>query len=249
LLERFALRTLFRQMKVAGSCDWVAPAAPVLVGAEWWIQRRAHEREADDIPWHFDEDQELYHQEGLTVSPDLSTVTYLTSYGNPTLVLSQPTLRPFSDGSALQGLGAHCDAGLFVSHPVAGKHLAFDGRLLHGCPTTHRIDHIAGEWLSLLVNLWLGYQPTGVERFPGVGRLAREDQRRPAHGLLSLHDMSDVKLLNEENKAGFETFELEVECGPWRFEGVKLPLHLAPAHGISCFRLGRGNLQAHYSEE
>ena len=38
-----------------------------------------------------------------------------------------------SDGGSADG-GSTTNGGAFVSFPVAGKHLAFDGRLLHGCP-------------------------------------------------------------------------------------------------------------------
>eukprot|EP00966_Prymnesium_polylepis_P194621 4511737-Prymnesium_polylepis.1 len=113
---------------------------------------------------HFDCDEHMQQTEGINIPPWLSTVTYLTSEGAPTMVLpiradaggsasfvpalhtqqrvafggsntcegdeGGNTSHVSDSGSGLLGDGS----GAFVSFPVAGKHLAFDGRLLHGCP-------------------------------------------------------------------------------------------------------------------
>ena len=83
------------------------------------------------------------------------------------------------------GLGA----GVYVSHPVAGKHLAFDGRLLHGALHELAADGMAAEVdgggseaaeegvaeegvaeattrVTLLVNLWAGRTPAQLSRVP-----------------------------------------------------------------------------------
>ena len=100
-------------------------------GAEWWVQVRDMD---ESMPVHWDCDEDLYNRTGDLASPYLATVTYLTSSGAPTIVLPVATdargrgvAEPRGDGEA------HGDGhGVYVSFPIAGKHLAFDGRLLHG---------------------------------------------------------------------------------------------------------------------
>lgn len=63
------------------------------------------------------------------VHPRVATVTYLSDTGVPTLILgkcSPPPTDPEKkslDGSINKA---------WLSHPSAGKHIAFDGRYLHG---------------------------------------------------------------------------------------------------------------------
>lgn len=78
---------------------------------------------------HFDCDEQLQHAGGLHVPPWLSTVTYLSPNGAPTLLL--PVVADARGRARLPADGM--DAAL-LSFPLRGKHLAFDGRLLHGCP-------------------------------------------------------------------------------------------------------------------
>ena len=96
-------------------------------GAEYWTQKRdltdhikkdkttsAHSSSRavlanDDtmIRFHFDKDEELVDQTegGITVHPQLSTITYLTDGGNPTLIF--PYLQPPPSTSAV---GVNVDA-------------------------------------------------------------------------------------------------------------------------------------------
>ena len=56
-----------------------------------------------------------------------------------------------------------------------GKHLAFDGRLLHGAPhtltpaTTPAVSvdepHVRA---TFMVNIWMGHRPRGLERLPAA---------------------------------------------------------------------------------
>ena len=56
--------------------------------------------------------------------------------------------------------------GAAVSYPVVGKHIAFNGRLLHGCPNCAAPPPAAGQpagpRISLLVNVWLNHVPVGL---------------------------------------------------------------------------------------
>lgn len=57
-------------------------------GAEWWIQVREEDRHSDlGMPFHWDKDELFLEQKGLLVCPAVSTVTYLTRHGAPTVVL------------------------------------------------------------------------------------------------------------------------------------------------------------------
>lgn len=57
-------------------------------GAEWWVQRRQEGHHEDlGMPFHWDKDEKLLDQEGVVVCPVISTVTYLTDDGAPTVVL------------------------------------------------------------------------------------------------------------------------------------------------------------------
>lgn len=275
LLEQFALHTLWSHMEYAGySRSWSGRRAAngrPLLGAEWWIQHR----EAEDprgLEWHFDEDIALYEDEGLTLSPALATVTYLTSSGAPLLILSPLRLRQLSDGSEsmLVGLDAESSAEVYMSHPTAGKHLAFDGRLLHGIPAgDERVQRAAGERLSLMVNLWAGRQPTGWrDGRMSYGAATSDEVRRalptepeselqpePESVLLRLQDAAEVDVVlargpgsHGGDRTGAQTFELDVDCGPWKFDGVRLPVHMHPARGLSCVRLGKGSVRSRYCE-
>lgn len=66
----------------ASSCD------NSCTGAEWWIQIREEGHHANlGMPFHWDKDERLLEQVGVTICPMVSTVTYLTDHGAPTMVL------------------------------------------------------------------------------------------------------------------------------------------------------------------
>ncbi|CAL1154128.1 unnamed protein product [Cladocopium goreaui] len=84
---------------------------PKRSGAEWWVQIRV-----------------AVERHGVNVHPHLSTVTYLTECGAPTLILQcRNSLRPSETAQVYGSL-----AGGTLSWPKLWKHLAFDGQLLHG---------------------------------------------------------------------------------------------------------------------
>ena len=265
ILESFALHTLRSHMKASGytpdriTSSIAGRSGKPFLGAEWWIQQRIESAQKKGIEWHCDEDIDLAERKGVSLSPSLATVTYLTSYGAPLVLLSTPTFRQYSDGSesSLEGLGS-LSPEVYVSHPVAGKHLAFDGRLLHGVPTDDRIQHLAGERLSLMVNLWVGRQPSmwrsGRWEPPALG--GDEDDgpaiSAPVGPLCLGHAaVSDVIDLTSDGINGkcLDIFDLDIECGPWKIEGAVLPLRMDSVQGLRCVRLSRGALRARYLEE
>ena len=57
-------------------------------GAEWWVQRRKEGHHANlGMPFHWDKDEHMLEQKGEILCPAVSTVTYLTDHGAPTVVL------------------------------------------------------------------------------------------------------------------------------------------------------------------
>jgi hypothetical protein len=116
----------------------------------------------DEVGLHFDADYGLEDQvPNLLLHPRLATVTYLTGAGGaPTVVFdcpsphSQRRRRPEQQNPAaakaknsnnnenddddaimLSWHGTNVRRA-WISHPKVGKHIAFDGRLLHGAPAT-----------------------------------------------------------------------------------------------------------------
>ena len=146
-------------------------------GAEWWTQVV----DADsDIGFHWDRDYELQRDEGICVHPHVATVTYLNGEacgGSPTIVL--PVVSPVQAAEvAEECVGPVHEA--FACWPEPGRHLAFDGRLLHGVPTSDQLVNASEspqsnasakrepprKRVTLLVNCWLNHVPGGADPLP-----------------------------------------------------------------------------------
>eukprot|EP00040_Diaphanoeca_grandis_P009096 m.47623 g.47623 ORF g.47623 m.47623 type:complete len:350 (-) comp20540_c0_seq3:60-1109(-) len=142
-----------------------------VAGAEWWVQVRGCDlEEGDAIGFHWDRDEVLAdHNPPVLVHPHVATVTYLTGYGAPTVVIEQdpivPAVAPTAD--PVEMLAARG----VVSYPMPGKHIGFDGRLLHGVPPeamTAPSQSDGLERVTFLVNLWLTHALTDIQPFPTV---------------------------------------------------------------------------------
>jgi hypothetical protein len=156
-LERFALTVLQRHATNFGLAQ---------CGAEWWVQVKSSNPDTVEaaIDLHYDKDEDMAEKFGLGYFPTLSTVTYL---GNPTS--ASPTVvfsRRYEEEESVP------IEHMLVSHPTVGKHLVFDGRLLHGAPSHSALRAAQKEDLAeysqdapritILVNLWSGNKPGGV---------------------------------------------------------------------------------------
>ena len=157
-------------------------------GAEWWTQVVDARH---DIPFHWDRDYELHREDGVCLHPHLATVTYLTGHGGaPTVVL--PVASPVA-ASEVAGTCRGPIRRVHACYPTEGSHLAFDGRLLHGAPAElaappppratrpgpggkrARMGETSGEdttavpgapaakRITLLVNIWLNWVPSGAD--------------------------------------------------------------------------------------
>ena len=118
--------------------------------------------------------------------PRVATVTYLSDagVGVPTLILDKRSPPP-SDLEK-KSLNGSVNKG-WLSHPSFGKHIAFDGRLLHGGPGEYfpavttklvnppeepkakklKVEEIAtdlsGKRITFMVNIWLNHCPLESE--------------------------------------------------------------------------------------
>ena len=135
-----------------------------LSGAEWWVQVRSSDGGQPSLGLHWDADEEHKNEVGEHLPPWIATVTYIGGRGAPTLIL--PALAD-ADGR----VAPVPRVGGYLSWPVPGKHLAFDGRLLHG--TLHELaatSESGGEKpyvrVTILVNLWVGHRPAGPQELP-----------------------------------------------------------------------------------
>lgn len=123
-------------------------------GSEWWLlvldsnsssmdddkndKDRSSSDEEDDeddeVGMHFDADYGLEDQlPNYLLHPRVATVTYLSNVGVPTLVLDKNSPPPTDVEK--KSLNGDIEKG-WLSFPVIGKHICFDGRLLHGAPGT-----------------------------------------------------------------------------------------------------------------
>lgn len=132
-------------------------------GAEWWCVAIDPD---DDVGFHFDKDYAM-EESGFNLFPHLATVTYLTGGFGPTTVLDR---RGDTDSSkSIGGPVQRC----WMSHPETGKHMKFDGQLLHGAPSElapprsgvkRPLDEgMAERRITFLVNIWLSHKPSMAE--------------------------------------------------------------------------------------
>ena len=86
----------------------------------------------DEVGIHFDADYGLEEQlPNYMLHPRVATITYLCDTGVPTLILDKRSPPPIDiEKKSLNGTVRKA----WLSHPMFGKHVAFDGRLLHGAP-------------------------------------------------------------------------------------------------------------------
>ncbi|GBG25646.1 Hypothetical Protein FCC1311_018652 [Hondaea fermentalgiana] len=136
-------------------------------GAEWWTLVLDDD---SDVVFHWDKDYGL-EDYGVNVFPHISTVTYLADPGGATLVLQKTAPPRYSD--PIEGPAGPL---VFCSRPRAGKHISFDGRLLHAASadllplfTGDDADPMAatqGTRVTFLVNIWFNHMPRDAESLP-----------------------------------------------------------------------------------
>lgn len=149
-------------------------------GVEWWVQVKPAGSTRAPVDLHYDKDEALAESFSLGSFPTLSTVTYLTGetgdYTEGGRTDQAPTVvfpHTYNDEED-QPIPM-----MLLSHAVRGKHIVFDGRLLHGAPghlalrrskQSSKATTGAGDDSSLrvtfLVNIWKTGKPAGVHVLP-----------------------------------------------------------------------------------
>ena len=182
-------------------------------GAEWWTlvldtasssndgicqdnsdvdEEEDDEEEDDEVGMHFDADYGLEEQlPNYMLHPRVATVTYLSSHGVPTFIMNKKS--PVPSDVEKKSLNGSIDKG-WLACPSMGKHIAFDGRLLHGAIGTFlsksasTINNMDGEErgakrrkvgedgeakecdniskrVTFMVNVWINHCPIDAELF------------------------------------------------------------------------------------
>jgi hypothetical protein len=114
-----------------------------IAGGEWWVQMR---NSNENIGFHVDKDEGIASEEQWMKMPVLSTVTYLTDVGGPTLVLNQSSNRGGNKQEPELPV-----KGVLV-YPKKNRHMLFRGNLQHGVVGEFGQD--GGERITFLVNWW-----------------------------------------------------------------------------------------------
>ena len=142
---------------------------PHLSGAEWWTQVVDSD---NDIGFHWDRDYGQEQSTGENIYPHLATVTYLTDKGGPTVILNK---KGCSTSEANHSGSADI---VIISTPLLGKHIKFDGRLLHAAPSNlilkRKTETVKSTRITFLVNIWLNHIPSQAVLFPKdlIGRFS-----------------------------------------------------------------------------
>ena len=115
-----------------------------IVGAEWWVQVRAG---TETIGFHYDKDEAMASLHSTMKHPLISTVTYLSDLGAPTLIFNQTT-----DGNNetpdIPAVG-------YISYPQPNRHITFSGDLQHGVLGSASKSGRGGAGrVTLLINWW-----------------------------------------------------------------------------------------------
>ena len=149
-------------------------------------------------------------EQGVNVHPHISTVTYLTGAGAPTLVLQQRC--PVEYNAVPEAFGSISEG--WLSYPAPGKHMSFDGRFLHGAPASLAPATSVSDELRItfLANIWLNYHPSGLEEFPAsemASLMTTPQQVRQ----LSLDLATTEAPIELTGTAGSDCYELELNFG------------------------------------
>jgi hypothetical protein len=118
-----------------------------IIGGEWWVQVRDG---SETIGFHYDKDEAMASLQGIMKMPLVSTVTYLTDVGAPTLILNQTTIDGNMEVPEVPEEG-------YLSYPKKNRHIMFSGDLQHGVmgsAAPESSGSIQQGRVTLLINWW-----------------------------------------------------------------------------------------------
>ena len=175
-------------------------------GAEWWVQVKPEGSAKAPVDLHYDKDETLADVFCLGSFPTLSTVTYLTGSSSERQVCKNGEFQGGMDETPTivfphtyhDDEDQPIDA-MLLSSPVRGKHLVFDGRLLHGAPGHPALRAACNNdaennplRVTFLVNIWRTGRPAGVHVLPQSIRDKIQSVRH--EGSLSSHSLPYASL-------------------------------------------------------
>jgi len=191
------------------------------------------EDEEDDVGMHFDADYGLEDVLPSLIHPHFSTVTYLSNVGVPTLVLNKASPPP-EDVETKQSLNGSISKG-YLSYPKYGKHIAFDGRLLHGASAlffpscsdveTTTITTTPDQSLkrvTFMVNVWFNHKPIDADLLPN--EILNQMTPCPWHAFPKApldESQSPTKKLKQENDTA--SYNSKDHTSPYITSGVTSP--------------------------
>lgn len=165
-------------------------------GVEWWtLVMDDDESECSDdgsvepseVGLHYDADYGLESESNgeVVMHPLLATVTYFSDYGAPTCIFNVRGANDVCVCDPLKGNILGIDT-MYCSSPAVGKHIVFDGSLIHGAPASifasplkHEICKSDNGFqnkgkrrkiskrlvrMTFLANIWLGHRPVDADR-------------------------------------------------------------------------------------
>jgi hypothetical protein len=254
-LESMALSIFHEHVRLNG----LDLSSSSLSGAEWWVQYKHVDNAVDDrmingsIDLHYDKDEYIASTYGIGVFPCISTVTYLAAHNPsiPTIILNNNPSTPVGDPIN------QC----FISFPKLGKHISFNGHLLHGAPiellppSTTDIPHIR---VTFLVNIWLHHHPSGV--LPLSKELIQELDLPMSSLTLSLlpnniADMDSIKvgkkILRDDSQGSFKTIPFVTESSVWGIDSDQtgLLVKLWLPHMFTPSTIHRSSFQIQYTHD
>eukprot|EP00026_Physarum_polycephalum_P011079 Phypoly_transcript_11275.p1 GENE.Phypoly_transcript_11275~~Phypoly_transcript_11275.p1 ORF type:complete len:397 (+),score=49.50 Phypoly_transcript_11275:54-1193(+) len=206
-------------------------------GAEWWAL--VLDPEDAEVGFHWDKDYTVESDCGVNVFPHVSTVTYLSTIGAPTLILNKTAPVQYNDK-----FSGTADS-VYISKPVDCKHISFDGRFLHGAPSD-----LLGIWnqnqtdsksssrqnkkrkknttpqemrVTFLVNVWINHKPVGAVPFPSS--VSMKSTSANAHVQLSAANETPPETFTVENDTTCKNWDKLIDKKPTKQpkdEGIEI---------------------------
>ena len=152
--------------------------ATPIIGGEWWLRKQPVDESTN---FHYDKDESLWNTEMAWRTPDVSTITHLSSVGSPTMIIDQTI------GGGPSNMEPLVPSDAVLVHPKPGRHVIFRGNLHHGtvgelasaaAPRADRRRSSPELRYVLIINWWRAPQP-----IPPTTVVFGEDEWRMA-GLL-----------------------------------------------------------------
>ena len=191
-----------------------------IVGAEWWIQKRPLDStRGATLQMHYDKDEAFFAAHFAYKFPPISTVTYLSDAGAPTLIFNMT----YAGENGTPRAPSHA----YLSFPRRGRHLSFRGSLQHGVPSAlapARTPRDEGHRVTFLINWWAA-KPQGPNCQLLTDAALRSLGMDPARSD-PVQQHAQAKLVQAR--------ELHIETRPGWGEGTKLGhLPLRPCKAVT----------------